>query len=165
MAQSEEKISPTHSSDIFKRISSAPPELKAFMIFALVVAITQFAIMFFFPFEIRRIYAEKIGVVTSSSYMFSLIFVFLPVSSGFKIKLAVVRWGIVMPMVVVVFISCLMYLNIIHDGDRFIKSGYWGLVWSVIMPIIWILVILLSPRITKFYENISTGNTLSGLPK
>lgn len=165
MAQSKEKIIPTHPADIFKKISSAPPELKAFMVFALVAAVTQFVIMFFCPFEIRRIYAEKIGVLTSSSYMFSLIFVFLPVTSGFKIKLAVARWGIVMPMIVGVVNCCLLYLNIIHDGGRFIKSGYWGLIWSVVIPIIWILVILLSFRITKFYENTSTVNTLSSLPK
>lgn len=157
MTQSKGQVNPTRADSIFKRLVSAPTELKLFIIFTLLTVTTQFVVMFFCPFEIRLAYAEKIGVVTSNLYMFSLVFVFLAVSSGFKIKLAVVRWGIVMPMVVGVFGCCLMYLNIIHDGDRFIKSGYWGLVWSVVIPIIWILVILLSPRITKFYESISNS--------
>jgi len=113
--------------------------------------------MFFCPFEIRRIYAQRIGVITTGSYMFSLIFLFLPFFSDFRIKIAVLRWGIAAPMVIRVFICCLMYLNIIHDRGTFIKSGYWGLIWSVVIPIFWILVIVLSHRIAKFYESISNS--------
>ncbi|RXK61769.1 hypothetical protein ESA94_01795 [Lacibacter luteus] len=164
MTKRKEQVNPTRADNIFKKMASAPTEMKLFMFFALATVITQFVVMFFCPFEIRLAYAEKMGVSTSGSYMFSLIFVFLPISSDFKIRLAVIRWGILSPLIFGVFLCCLMYLNIIHDGGRFIKSGYWGLVWSVVIPILWTLLILLSPRINKFYENLSNSvvNPVSG---
>jgi len=51
MTQGKGNISPTHSAGALKRLSSAPAELKLFMIFALVAVIIQFIVMFFFPFE------------------------------------------------------------------------------------------------------------------
>lgn len=164
MTHSNGQVNPTRADSIFKKMASAPAELKLFIIFALVTVITQFVVMFFCPFEIRLAYAEKMGVSTSGYYMFSLIFVFLPIFSDFKIRLAVIRWGILSPLIIGIFLCCLMYLNLIHDGGRFIKSGYWGLVWSVVIPTLWTLLILLSPRITKFYESLSNSvvNPVSG---
>jgi hypothetical protein len=134
---------------LHKKFTAAPVELKAFALLAVVVTILQFIIFFFAKQDVRIFYSEKLGVSTGSSYGFTIFFVFALIFANRESRPNVLRFGIVAPLIITLSLKCLVLLSIINDGGKFEKSGNVGLVWSIIIPAIWIIVIF-SPAVSKF---------------
>jgi hypothetical protein len=132
-----------------KEFAVAPIGLKAFAIFAVLVTVLQMSIFFLAKQDVRIFYSGKFGVNTGSSYMGALIFTCFLIFATKGIRPFGLRFAIAANLILVLSLKCLVLLNILNDGDKFEKSGNVGLVWSIIIPAIWIIVIF-SPAVSKF---------------
>ena len=89
--------------------------------------------------------------------MFALLFTGLLIFAAKGSRPDVLRFGIVAPLIITLSFNCLVLLKIINDGGKFEKSGNIGLIWSIIIPAIWIIVIF-SPAVSKFCRKIILQN-------
>lgn len=142
-----------HLGILYEKFSAAPIGLKAFAIFALIVTVLELSIYLLAKQDIRSFYSEKFGVNTGSSYMFTLLFTGFLIFSTKGSKPFGLRFAIAALLILKISFQCLKLLSIIDDGGKFEKSGTAGLIWSIIIPAIWVIVIF-SPGVSKFCNNI-----------
>jgi hypothetical protein len=136
----------------YKQFVAAPIGLKAFTIFAVVVTILQLSNLFSVIQDIRSFYFGKFGVLTNNSYMSALIFTVFLIFATKGIRPFGLRFAIATFLLLAISLHCLKLLNIIDDGGKFEKSGSVGLIWSIIIPAIWVIVIF-SPSVSRYCSN------------
>lgn len=139
---------------ISKRFSAAPIELKAFSIFAAAITIIHIGLIFRISRELLSWYGKEFGIVTGAGYIGALIFVFFLICHTKGSKPFILRIAIISQLIFTMGIMGLHPLGSIDDGGKFTNYDYWELIWSFIIPIFWILVIMFSPRVSKFCKNI-----------
>jgi hypothetical protein len=130
----------------YKKFSQAPMELKVFAIFAVIVSIMQFVIVFILPREVFSWYSKNFRAITGSNYMTVLIMliclIFLPNTK----KRTVFRFAIIAIMLIGIAGNI-----IIFSTEQW--SNYSTIIFTLVVPVFWILLMLFSPAINKFCKN------------
>jgi hypothetical protein len=144
-----------NAGEFYRKFSSAPLGLRAFAIFSVLVTVLHVSISFLAKDDMRSLYSEKFGISAGNSYMFTLFFTFLLILSPKGTRPDILRFGIVIPLIITLSLKCLFLLNILDDRGKFEKSGSWGLVWAIVIPAIWVIV-LFSPAVSSYCSRINS---------
>jgi hypothetical protein len=91
-------------------------------------------------------------------YMFGLYFIFSLIYSRKKLNYNIsVRWGIVAPLFIQIYRGLQRQL-LVDDGNSttnpYLMVSEYQYIWTVLIPTFWVLVILFSPNINKFCQEI-----------
>ncbi|CAH0993970.1 hypothetical protein EMA8858_00075 [Emticicia aquatica] len=143
---------------ILKKFDLAPFELKAFTIFSL---LTTFLSYFLPTILAKDTWAKTIkytGWLPAMGYMFGLYFIFSLIYSRKKLNYNIsVRWGIVAPLFIQIYRGLQRQL-LVDDGNSttnpYLMVSEYQYIWTVLIPTFWVLVILFSPNINKFCQEI-----------
>lgn len=139
----------------YTKFSAAPLALKALAIFAVIVTVLHVTIVLLVRGELFTAYKEEFGVMTGSDYGFTLFWVFALIFAGKGSRPQVLRLMIVAPLVIVLVVNYLILSTIINGGAMFKDAGMLGLIWTLILPAIWVIV-LFSPAVSRYCSRINS---------
>ena len=137
------------STNFYTRFLAAPPELKIFATFSVVVTILGVALPIFGPKQLWEAVVPLTGWTPGLGYMFGLFFTFALIY--LKSPSWVLRLGIIAPLVLQIIFGLIMMAmsSAKNFGNPYLTVSPWRPVWTVIIPALWIAM-LLSPRISGF---------------
>lgn len=140
---------------LLKKINQMPFELKVFATFAVVVTILSYLLPLILDKEIWEKTIKYTGWSPATTYMFSIIMVFIPI---FQKKY---QRPIITKMTIILLLSIQIYSGsqrqlLVDDRSTttnpYLMVSEYQYIWTIIIPAFWILVFLLSPNIKRFYE-------------
>lgn len=136
--------------------SIAPVELKVFFVFSLIVALTDIIDTFF----LSSILSESIKPIVGNSTLipYLLTFGFIAESMAGKSFLHPnLRSNYTLIIFLLIYTAFKIYDFVAWNGEDLgnpsIINTEWQLVWTILIPAFWVLV-MLSPRIKKYYQNL-----------
>lgn len=132
----------------YKKFSQAPLELKVFAIFAAAVSVMQFVVVFILPGEVFSWYSKNFRTITGSNYMTVLIMLICLIYIPNTKKRTIFRFAIVAIMLIAI------------AGNLFVYSieksvNYSTIIFTLVVPVFWILLMLFSPAINRFCKNMA----------
>ncbi|NOT93736.1 hypothetical protein [Ferruginibacter sp.] len=132
----------------YKKFSQAPMELKVFAIFAAVVSVMQLVVAFILPREFFSWYAKNFSSITGSNYMTVLIMLMFLIYIPDTKKRTIFRFAI----------AVILLIGIAGNSVVFSIEGLYNyprIIFTIVVPAFWILLMLFSPAINRFCKNIA----------
>jgi hypothetical protein len=140
---------------LLKKFNQAPFELKAFAVFAILTILLSYVL----PATLAKDTWEKTikytGWSPATTYMFSLILVFSSIFQNNYSKHIYLKWILVVQLSIQIYSGFQRQL-LVDDRSTtinpYLMVSEYQYIWTILIPVFWILVILLSPNIKRFYE-------------
>jgi len=126
-------------------VRSAPPEIQLYCLFSVLVCSADLWLTFVGPQSIKAMTVPITSWSASMPYLFGLFPAFsLLFGSERPYRL---RWGIVAPLLVYLVLGVIQYaLPRSPDfGNPYLQINPWQPVWTMVLPVFWILLLLLAP--------------------
>lgn len=148
---------------LLKKFSKAPFELKAFAIFATLTTLLSFILPLIIEKDIWKKTIQYTGWSPAIGYMFSTIMLFTSIyrspnyKNGYYSRYIKPQWGISLLLVIHIFFGFQQQLLVAERSDErnaYLMISEYQYIWTILIPTFWVLVILLSPNIKRFYEEI-----------
>ncbi|GGD46078.1 hypothetical protein GCM10011514_07630 [Emticicia aquatilis] len=141
-----------------KRFDQIPIELKVFAAFAIIVTFLSFLLPLILEKELWQKTIKYTGWSPATTYMFCIVMVFSSVFRNNHPKHIIPRMGIVLLLSIQIYFGSQQQLLV--DERRNFTNPYliiseYQYIWTILIPAFWLLVILLSPNIKRFYRAIS----------
>lgn len=136
----------------------APLELQVLFIFSFIVSSTLLTILLFF----RSTVYESILPYTDGAF-FPYLFIFINIMDSMARKNIYPPWQRSYLSLIIIMLICGIFQG--YDfltwngedfGNPYLMKNEWQPIWTILIPCIWILV-LLSPRIKKYYQNLKVA--------
>jgi hypothetical protein len=143
---------------LYAKFSAAPPELRVFATFSVVVSILGFALPVCGPKHLWEAIVPFTGWSPSLGYVFGLFFTFALIYT--KSQLWRLRFGIIAPLALQIIFGLLVMAkpSANNFGNPYLTVSPWPPVWPVVIPALWIAM-LLSPRMRRFGKGPDNSQT------
>lgn len=136
--------------------SSAPLELKVFFAFSLIVAFTDIIDTFLLSSIISESIKPLVGNGIINPYLLTCGFI-AESMAGKSFLHPNLRSNYTLIIFLLIYIAFKIYNFVAWNGEDLgnpsIINNEWHLVWTILIPAFWVLV-MLSPRIKKYYQNL-----------
>ncbi|MBK7358079.1 MAG: hypothetical protein IPI45_11940 [Saprospiraceae bacterium] len=136
--------------------SIAPVELKVFFVFSIIAVLTYFIAIFFLSSIIGESIKPLVGNGIINLYLLAIGFI-AESMAGKSFLHPNLRSNYTLIIFLLIYTTFKIYDFVTWNGEDFgnpsIINNEWQLVWTILIPGFWILV-MLSPRIKKYYHNL-----------
>jgi hypothetical protein len=151
---------------LLKKFNQAPFELKAFAIFAMLTTLLSYILPLILEKDIWKKTIKYTGWSPALGYMFSLIMLLSPLYQSnypnyknvYYQRYIKPQWLISLTLVFHIFSGFQQQLLVTerrNETNPYLMVSEYQYIWTILIPAFWILVILLSSNIKRFYEGIS----------
>lgn len=135
-----------------KSIALVPGVLVAYVIFAVTVTITDFAVLPFTSDDFQKWLVPRTGWAASTSYSFSIFFSFAFIfQQGSRARNRLTITGLLI-LQVIFGVWDLFGMGDENYGNPYLTISPWRSVWTVIIPSMWIIAFHL-PSMNRFCEH------------
>ena len=118
----------------YKKLSLAPPELKIFALFALLVTIVSISIIFFIKGELLISYGKILENSTTHGYWNATIFIFMLINHTKFSRPTALRLGIAALMIFTILFNIIKFSSDRNQNDVTIVQ----IIWSIVIPVFWV---------------------------
>ncbi len=160
----------THPKDTVRQFQQnfllAPLELKAFVVFTFVAAVFGFFVVDLLPKSVVETLIPVTGWVPFMSYAHPCMFVLMSLAT--KFYNGKFMRGHYIPILFLAlniyhgYVGMTLWQGVEHSNP-YLRVSEWRPVYAIVLPLCWIIV-LLSPRVTKFYDSLASKYNSSRLP-
>ena len=143
---------------ILKKFNQAPFELKAFAIFSILITLLSFVLPAVLAKDIWEKTIQYTGWSPASTYMFCMVLIFSSIYLSKNPKHISPKWGIVALLTLQIYSGLQRQLLVDNKStttNPYLMVSEYQYIWTILVPAFWILIILLSPNIKRFYQTIS----------
>ncbi len=146
-----------------KKFNKAPFELKTFAVFAILATFWGYILPLVIEKDIWKKTIQYTGWSPAMGYMFSLIMLFSPIyrspnyKNGYYSRYIKPQWSISLMLAIYIFLGFqqqLLFDERKNETNAYLRISEYQYIWTILIPAFWVLVILLSPNIKRFYEEI-----------